>query len=852
MSKMLLLIFLLIQCVYSEPIAYRIAEGSEITINNMISNYTYFTTRETAASPSNITLSTRNGAVMIPIVYTDVYYLLYNVTTNETDTKYISLCDPIPNRDPSTLVLSELGVTICPTHYECIVTDLRPDASYKNWPDLRACLLNFTITDRTDLPILPSGTTVDALVMNMDAILDTPTPETIVTFGVVDCNDFIARSLNCQWTRQLNTYQTQCLDSPVPCYSRGIGKWFGAFFEQNPLFRYTIPRANWTEKHYQGIASTMNYKMYYEDGALVDPLTSLVLDDYYWIPDLQELEQKSVEFTVIVPPVPDFIQALGLNWVSGVLPLPVTELTAPNFTQFVECILLYNEVNDCPWVDWFNSTSIFYRYPAAQLVVTSIPNALLYSVTVRVVERVYGIEVYDAGGVSCGKYMQEIQPGINVTFQCLSAVPSNGTFTVFLHYKGAILDVVGKGLATPLEPYYNVLNDLLTYGNFAQNSYLSLLGGVITSALALFFGQFTGELSLLNDFPNRVDPEFISTVNIDDMVIVVNYTDVEDNAQFLARVAEITTNIRSNNSYPRNYPLELWVASRGYTGVPFNYANPDHLDMLYRIWSTWYFPRQSGSEAGQCQTSVVGETVYPVLGPKQFWFNGDSPPGYDIPQGTAEGGCLCNNTLNLMEPKFFCAKCIEGYGPETLTQWGDVLQSNRVITQVIPAEYPFTFTSYTDQQFQELFLCKFPFSPDPITGSLAAENICSGHGLLAVDTTVTTINVTQILLNNYWVFPLCNGLLLGSKVYTAVPTQDPLSQQFLNGNNSITIIEESVFLDGEACLYTKKQETLPPYGSLSCTGEDIACLNDDLFSSNNTLFNQGRIALFNTWLGYFR
>ena len=871
---MLNVILLLLLCIYtkSEFIVYRAEVGSQLGIDNAISDINY-TANGTYAGivPTNLTVTPLNGAILIPIFYAEVYYLEYDVASNTTLTLYLDYCDPIPNRDQGNISYTERGDPICPTTYGCIVTELAPDENYRNWPDLRSCLLNFTILDRTDVPVINSGATVDTLVLDAGLTLDNPRPNVTTTFGIVDCNDFISRSLNCQFAEQLNTYQLQCLTSPVPCYSRGIGKFFGAFWDQNPLYQYTLPRSRWTEAHWHGIASTLNNLTYYKDGVLADPLTPIILNNYFWIPDLVELEQETIDGELQGIPQFDVIQEQPYNWILGSYPPPATssELRESLFS-FVDCFFIFDQA--CGNVDWYNETSIFYR-SSSYIGLLAIPfEVLLYSANVTTIRKVYGMELINAYGESCGKELREIEPGESVIFYCENAyAPVNSTFQLLIHGPTVILDVVGKGLAPPIYAYDDPLTTLLDYGVYAFNTFISLIANLAMIIISAILREF----SAFKVFPSRVSPEAAEFLfgggGGSPLYININYSSTGNQATYLSALSSVRNNILVNNTYPYNYPLANNSLFREFTTAPVNLSNPEHQDWLYGIWSTWYAPRQAGSEVSQCEFSNVGETIYPNQAPKQFWFNGQpEDPGYDIPPGTSEGGCLCNSTLPAMtDYQFFCAKCTEGFGPQDPNSWAAVLQSNNIVSTVLnTSSYTgFTLTSWTADQFKSELLCRFPMGPDPIAGSLAPESVCSGHGVLTYTETTDSIQLTEYFLlpAAVWTFPLCTKLYLYNLTadpstavgYNLYISSDPMSLLYYTGNSVITILDGSaVYLNQVACSFA--QYVLPrqysPQGILSCPelpDQILTCTNDKLYSTGGMFFSAGRLAPFNEWLGYF-
>ena len=144
----------------------------------------------------------------------------------------------------------------------------------------------------------------------------------------------------------------------------------------------------------------------------------------------------------------------------------------------------------------------------------------------------------------------------------------------------------------------------------------------------------------------------------------------------------------------------------------------------------------------------------------QPWYNGDPPPLLDYVSIASEGGCLCSNsyTEGYFSFPHFCQICIDGMGPNTMTEWAAILQSNSLVSQVLPNRVPFNVIAFNYTYFKENVICRFPISSDPIVSSLAEPNICGGHGLLS---TSDQVAVTSTLLLSENFFPTCMAIQLG-------------------------------------------------------------------------------------------
>lgn len=859
------------------PVMFRISEGTTANSLRTIGNVSFYVTQSADVNaPKNMTLQLLEGAGAEPIIWSDVYYRYYDNLTNITETGHVAECNPIHNPVQGTVREGDDGYYICPTIYKCILTsdctdDLSPDGQYKNWPDLRACICNKTITVREDVPSL-SGTLEDIQMVDIRAIpvQEQASLQSILDIAIIRCNSFIDRELNCQFPEIVPDYDIQCTDQPIGCYSNTLGYAFGAFWNQNPNYLYNIPRENWTETHYVGIASLLNYEIYSNPltGVILDPATSALWTNYMWL----NLTSFNIS-TLIIPTFGDYgfgtadvIQAQDFTWIAGREPIPATVPSLESTNEIAEilvCItgfLFFDFSPDpCLQYTWTNLTNVVYRYPSATQVIPLEDNTLVYSVELTPAANFTAIEVLNQHGSSCGKFYQ---PTIDkaIQFICLNADVNNassGTIQVIYHGLVPIMDIPNTRLTTDLPLISDVLSSLVDTYPYNLSTILNLAWSW------LYIAYQTNDVSEVSidfkwaaerNFPQR--HSFFTNETFIISPVTVNYTTSFTATDITEAWDSITAAILENNTYPFNSQLLERVTERQYGRTPVNYSNPEHLEWLYRFWAVQLAPRRC-SESGQCETSDVGECVFPSTGPRTYWWNGNPEPDYTIPGFSSEGGCRCYNSFEngFYDLQLFCSSCKSGYGPNTLDEWGRMQQYNILYAPTYDeAISPFNNANPTAEEFETSFACRFPVSKDPIPASLIDFNFCSGHGMVAYEVTTEEVSINFFIQSPYKLTPTCSSLQINqNNIYTLTTSTVISALQYTNGTSIISVINETPYLDGEACILELFQTKAPFYGYILCgsTRYTIQCQNPSLFTTENR-YILGNVELkeFNTWSLY--
>ncbi len=825
--------------------------------------------------PINITIQLENGAQAYPVKWTDVYYRLFDSTTNTTSTHHIDSCNPVPNQIQGTTPLGIDGLYKCPTIYKCILStdctdDLAPrEADYIDWPDLRCCICNKTITLRTDIEGL-TGTFESQLVDAKATVIDSfEIVQDNLIVGNLQCNSFIDRQINCQLPRLITNSITQCTNEPIPCLAEEnevstatLGYAFGAFWNQNPSFVYNIERQNWTQAHYEGIASIMNYQMYSIADQLVDPFTSKVFYDYLWfnLSDFELLSSPAQRANVWFQA--DIIQAQPFNFLSGSFPPPyTTPYTYFDPEQFSDCAEgAYNQnITACLQYTWDYVTDIIQRYPSYIEVLPIQELEYIYSLDVYVNYNFTAIEVFNINGESCGKALSPVIAE-TLTFYCINSnnnsAPALGTagfLVVAFHGVGFLFDVPGIRLSSLVreivgDPLASLL-DLYPYG---EQTYLNMIYAM------LYFIQSVDDsiqfFPFTTTFPQR-HSAYYTLDEVQSTTYRKNYTLGAVDILQRELIQDMKNAILVNNTYPYNTALAERVERQYYQSTPVDYENEDHLQFLYQVWATWLAPRHC-SETTECMTMKLGKCIFAEnTGPKQYWHNGESPPGYEIPSGAKEGGCNCHNDFQQGYYDFylFCSRCKQGYGPLDRDEWAKMIQRNELISETFPLGTAPFVSEPTIEEFESTLACRFPVQKDPIPASFIDFGMCSNHGMVSTTTTDSEVELTIYPFGNYLLTPTCTALLVDStSLHELYPPTDIHNLVYFYSTTSIiSIINEAVYANSTICSLETLQE-LPLRANLYCGSQTILieCINENFFSPNSISYLPIKFLPFNDYTMY--
>lgn len=192
---------------YSQPVSdlvlYRGAATSTFTINGMLDSMDYCPSQTENEPPTGLGGFTP-GQNFVPLWWSDLYFLYWNRTTNSTQTGFTSRCNPAYQAQPPG-TSSPDGP--CPFLDPCgTITTLSPDiwtvdTLARGWPDLRGCVLNYTEEVRTDVGPLLSGSTYTNIqaqcVPSATAASSKAITNAQISFGTIQCNSFIDRTVNC-------------------------------------------------------------------------------------------------------------------------------------------------------------------------------------------------------------------------------------------------------------------------------------------------------------------------------------------------------------------------------------------------------------------------------------------------------------------------------------------------------------------------------------------------------------------------------------------------------------------------------------------------------------------------------
>lgn len=763
--------------VIAEPIRYlyKLPQGSKISIQKNYNNITY---SHLTSTPTNITVTSLTK--LTAVTWTNLEYRIWNRLLNTTTTvTFEEPCNPgHPSEVPGEPTLQLDGVYTCPTTEKCILTndctdELAPYATYDNFPDLRACYCSYTETDYINAPELDISNpkNIQLYEGSMRPIEEQVTPEGII--GLIFCNNFIDREINCQQYRNNSNYVLQCQNEPIGCYDNSIGKFFGAFNTQNPKFQYPIEQEKWTLDLYKGVASLLNYKTYSTNGKYVDPFTSNLWNDYYWINAESSFEVYTAETNFTFSSYQtNLIQMDPHLYTLNNDPPPNLNNSASRASSTTQktCLttIKSGSFTTCTDITWANAThnnpayhqagvELTYEYPETH-------SPMTITVTINyTTSQVKGIEVYSAWNELCGSIYRDegfLTSGEYFVFLCINTpsyrkIPLKKALTIRLIGLNSIYDIPGSTLSSEyLESGYD---QLLTYLDTAL--FTPFLGNTwpLMLPLAYDFGYLTNNKKWpQRQFMNRTlidQPFFNATYNY----TIINTEAIEINSAW----NDLSNQILNNNTYPENKAL-LNIESL-YEVTAINYTSTKDLDYLYGIWEVWLAPRYCGADEVQCQTYQLGTCVIDSEN-KQRWYNGEKTLKkeqiYEF-EGE-EGGCLCYNTFQtgFFKQELFCQVCETGYGPNSLQELSNtLLYHNYIFPLYNETDNYFPITDITIEEFEEKYICKFPYGTDPVPASLASHNLCAGHGIISFETIETNI---ELKTYNNDTYIICEGLSIST------------------------------------------------------------------------------------------
>jgi hypothetical protein len=454
----------------------------------------------------------------------------------------------------------------------------------------------------------------------------------------------------------------------------------------------------------------------------------------------------------------------------------------------------------CSELTWENIHDFIFRFPS-ETTLLPFNSSIPISFTLQR-QGFKGVRVYNQWGELCGQVLSDLSLPATIFCQTSqSNIPRiGGNLIIQWVGGGGLIDLPSSNLSPKLPYYIDSLYYVINQG------VMGTVGGETSG-----FTQLITQTGLLKGWVPTPDvPNITPTTGTG--WISLNYT--------LQGVSwdDLALQIHLNNTYPFNYPLA--TKAPVYQTSPINYQDSSHLDYLYRIWSTWLFPRQS-SERIDCKTFGLGDISYDLIeGPVQYWWQLGEEPDYVLPPQGEEGGCLCDEGYSLST---FCSTCIEGYGPLTPRQL------------TLQQEYWFIYPP--SSLLPPYPYCHLPFSPDPIPGGV--ELICSGHGSLKYSNTSLAYPTTLLSMGNKQMFSICSSWITATETYTKYGTVNILSY---------TSPWSRLLWLGEGEFYLN--ETLTLYDTIQYLPPIIQTLSGEIFICTSSLFTLNLITpKFSLWEG---
>ncbi len=855
--------------VQAEPIRYlyKLPEGSRVVVTKNSQNITY---SHVDTIPTNITIRSLGNA-FIPIAWENLEYRIWDPSTNLTTTETLSdPCNPgHPNEVPGEYYEQADGVYTCPTIERCILTDdctdeLAPYADFTSFPDLRACWCSYDeiAYPAASAPVLDSSVALNLQIFEGNMYVEDPQPPPEGVLGNIRCNTFIDREINCQLARLNPLYIFQCEDEPIGCYDFTLGRFFGGFFNQNPKFQYSLNFDDWGLDHYKGIASVMNNLTYAKNGIYVDPFTSELWNDYFWI-------SSNTSLSVLTEPA-DFvfssyqtylIQADPFTYLLNSKPPPMVDYLVsrePN-AQEQACIASLAPSTAptpaCDAVTWesedgpaFRLSGLEYTFPLPEN-----QNVLSVEITFRWdANDIKGLELYNAWGELCGSvYSNEFTIGSEFVFLCLNTANAGTVhpepyLTMRVLGQNSYYDIPQSNLNsnymnTPTDPLYAYL-DLLAFQSFTGDTW------PLVYPLAYDFGLLENpkcwpQRSYLNS----------SLINNIPFTATYNYTVGSSSSGQVAQAWEnVSISILEYNIYPENEALR--EVEHLYDIEEIDFESPKQLEYLRNIWEVQLARRYCGADYEQCDTFDLGLCII-ESDVKQRWFNGDKDATYDF-EGK-EGGCRCYYSFpqGFFKSEVFCQQCASGYGPLTMADLSETVQYNILVSPVLPTDM-IPSDSMTLEQFENTWICRYPYALDPVVASLDSINICAGHGNITYEQSEQEF--TQVLLQNKY-FVACTSLSMGNSTYELEmsleePYTVPFNLIYMDEYENILVVLGN---SRSSELYLTESETSLVYScSLQCETEAsfplpwtcaivcengfsdaVTCVNDVFFTPNDMYFD---------------
>ena len=825
---------------------YRLSQGESVSALNVFYNLTITHER---SSPVKMRINPA-GTSLVPVLWTSLVYRVFDPITSLTVTRTLGICNPgTPSWIPGTFSIQPDGYKTCPTVDKCIQTtdctdNLSPsDTSIplSGFPDLRACWCSHSEIVYFEASALDPLVEVDLLLFEGSLSLSESVKVPSDVTGVFYCNNFIDRTINCQFRQQDPLYYFRCADEPIGCFDGSIGYGFGAFDEQNTKFIYPTEQKDWGIGHYRGVASILNNLTYLKDGEFVDPLDSDILNRYYWIKINETGTILSVELELGLDVYQtSLLQAVSYMDLLDNIPPPILErqITISQKDIFKSCYGLFTPF--CAGLDW-TSTNIngpVGRKPGVYSYISS-SNVTYLSFTFTSKsnpgnKRIVGIEVYNSLDVKCGGMYNNdgFEEGVEFTISCL---PLSSQYTIFqdgafsIRFLGisSIYDIPGATLNSeyfhspydPLLPYL----DLLLYSGSSQSLNLPLAG---------IYDVFS--TNPLN-WPQRqwFNQSFLTDIGF---TVTANYTYTIDGQTVTNAWNSISNTITNHNVYPENFPLR--DVQHLYDTVETDYEDPYVLRYLYEIWATHLAKRRCGGVDYDCETQQLGQCIIETPY-DQVWWNIGTDVNYEHLGN--EGGCLCYSDFERGFYNFplLCHTCEDGFAPLSRTEMSLIIQYNSLVSQVYePNLFPITATDISIDEFESSYSCRYPSGYDPVPASLAPVNFCAGHGI------VKGFNSTVLLPFRVWDGKYligCTSLIGDSEFILSNQTTSQYSIIYTNSTSFLTVVGDQytykVYIIGSSIIECQVKEVLDlfypyPFRIVLVCGDTVmlTCKNDWLFS----------------------
>jgi hypothetical protein len=542
-----------------------------------------------------------------------------------------------------------------------------------------------------------------------------PTQEQFA-YGVVSCDGFLDRQLaEAIYVRGLVT-TPQCRDAAIKSKSNALGEGYGMFHRSMPdLPPFDGP---WEESNYRFIGAITGHKYCpNEDGTI-----------NYRVFDGETYPKKTLSFVDTVEAETETVFSNSTT----VVPTRYYGSIGSNGTNFTTSGLYGNPLIHLK--ETTDSSFTFYGLRAGWATTVPTGNLIIRSFSLQIsFAGIEMLQVYNSLGEHCA------------TFK------ANGTFAI-----GTVIEVDCGTLLLTVEEEWKTKARIETA--FLPNQ----------SVVEEWVDKY-------DDWPNRY--EITLTWSQQDRRVINHFK--EGDFAFKGRAngyqnvfATLKTMILRDKTFPTDTLFEEQCLARtsgqSRSVATLNYSNPDHLTYLKAVHYT-HLAVYKCTETSFCKMFARDPEKYKCVFDNEFavgWRGGDD--AVTPPVIGDEGGCECTTGFST----FGCAKCVEGYGPDTDE---DIRFYKAFFNETVTPER-----------------CSLP--NDPV--STRQSRICGGRARPVTNTTVETAVTIHLFQENRT--RRCRKVKLANELLVLDQSDDIAVDviQYQGAYTHILVLKQKVYVNG--------------------------------------------------------